>query len=77
MPRLKIPEKIDIATALLRLPCIMTSDCAATLNALDVHPQQAHTTNNVIKVIELGFNRTKTIAMAIVNIRRNPLLFLE
>lgn len=77
IPKLNIPEKIDIATALLSLPWIITSDCAATLNALEVHPQQAHTINKVINVIEHGFNKTNTSAIALVKILINSVLFLE
>lgn len=77
IPRLKMPEKIDIATEELSFPCNMISDCAATLNAVDVHPQHAHTMSSVIRVIEDGFNKNNTIAILLVKILKKVILFLE
>ena len=51
MPRLKIPEKNAIATEPAAPACKIISDCAATLNAVAVNPQYAHTHNNEIKEI--------------------------
>ena len=77
IPKLKMPEKMDIATEELSFPCKMISDCAATLNAVDVHPQHAHTISNVINVMEDGFSKNNTIAILLVKILRNAILFLE
>ena len=77
MPRLKIPEKNAIATDPAAPACKMISDCAATLNAVDVNPQYAHTHNNEIKDTVDGFNSNNTIAILSVMRRKNPTLFLE
>ena len=77
IPRLKIPEKNAIATEPAAPACKMISDCAATLNAVAVNPQYAHTHNNEIKKNVDGFNRNNTIAILSVMRRKKPTLFFE
>ena len=56
-----MPEKNAIATDPAAPACKMISDCAATLNAVDVNPQYAHTHNDEIKDTVDGFNSNRRI----------------
>ena len=71
IPRLKIPEKIDIATEFVfSLVANIVSDWQATLNAV------IHINNSVIMDAALGFNKNKTSVRENSEAKMNLFLFL-
>ena len=77
IPRLKIPEKIDIATEFVfSLVANIVSDWQATLNAVELVPHTIHINNSVIMDAALGFNKNKTRVRENSEAKMNLFLFL-
>ena len=77
IPRLKMPEKIDIATELVfSFVANIVSDWQATLNAVELVPHTIHINNSVIMDAALGFNKNKTSVRENSETKMNLFLFL-
>ena len=60
MPRLKMPEKIDIATDVAAGGAmLMISDCIATLNAVTAAPHSTNVATTIVALHEAGHKRAR------------------
>ena len=77
IPRLKMPEKIDIATELVFSSVAnIVSDWQATLNAVELVHHTIHINKSVMMDTALGFNKNKTSVRENSETKMNLFLFL-
>ena len=76
IPRLKIPEKIDMAIELVcSFVTRIVSDWQATLNAVELMPHTTQISSSVIIDAVLGFSTNRTIVRQNREIKINLFLF--